>query len=39
MCHCPDDLILHTDFKTCMVEGETEGANMCLIENGGCHQR
>ena len=39
MCHCPDDLILHTDFKTCMAEGETQGANMCEIENGGCHQR
>ena len=38
-CTCPDDLILDTDFKTCVSATRSTGANLCSINNGGCQHR
>ena len=38
-CTCPDELILDTDFKTCVSSTMSIGANLCSINNGGCQHR
>jgi len=38
-CTCPLDLMLDVDFKSCVAFGSSIGANMCMVQNGGCDQK